>query len=63
MKAAQCTIALLIVAGLLRGLWTDFYGVKNHEPYGFLGVVISIAIFILMVWLNYTAGAFSLIIF
>jgi len=61
MKTAQYVIAVFLVATLLRGLWTDMYGVKEHEPYGFSGAIMTLSITALMAWIYYTAGAFSLI--
>ena len=59
---AQIIILVLILSNFLRLLHQDCHGRKEVEATGFLGVVITILLEIVTLWLYRKAGTFSLLI-
>ena len=59
MKFCQIIIAILLLAGFLRILYTDFNGVKAREPAGFSGAIITLIVYALLALCYWHAGAFS----
>lgn len=57
--ACQIIVLLLIVIGFLAGLYQDFHGRCERKPYGFQGALVSIVLTLLLLIVNWKAGAFS----
>lgn len=62
MKTGQIIILILTAIVFLRGLWTDFYGVKKREPYGFPGAIVTCIVTALVLLCYWKAGALSTIL-
>jgi len=61
MKAAQIFIIVLLAFGFLMNLHYDINGRKAHEPWGYVGVLITIFGTAAIAFVYWKAGAFSLI--
>ena len=59
MKAAQIIVIVLQVIGLLTTLRTDVNGRMSKAPSGYRGVVETLALMALIVWLYAEAGLYS----
>lgn len=59
MRTCQILIVLLSFAGFLINIYYSIHGRKAQEPLGFTGVVISMGLQLLFLWLYYKAGALS----
>jgi hypothetical protein len=58
----QILMVVQLIAALLRGLWIDLHGRRESEPEGFVGVVVSLVMIVLVTLVWWKAGALSLLI-
>lgn len=59
MRLAQCLLIGLLILGFFANLFWDVNGKAAKEPEGFAGVVGTIVIYTIIVFLYHKAGLFS----
>ena len=59
MNGWQIALVVLIIWGFICMLSTDLNGTKATKPHGFIGAMVTLSIYGVLVFIFYKAGLFS----
>ena len=62
MNGWQIAVVVLMIWGFICMLSTDFNGTKAHKPFGFLGALVTLSIYVVLAYVFYKAGLFSTLV-